>query len=545
MNLPYDIVDPADGSTVINSVYPNSLVNMRDQVIDVVGQVSSKLPLWMTSAQSNGQVLGFTPAWVLCYTKPDRSQQIAYYLQTQFGQQLNKVDFKVDRYVLDRELSRNWDTVTQDWTPTPSLTTFDRFDSGQFPFIGFVDIATQLAFADVNQRTLSYIADLGGLDGQLTNINGDTLIFVKQEFYEYYATTDSAWQDYTTTYDSSGFSPETVGESFDESFLIPGGNTYTCTNTFATINYIKAESTVGMRVNDPAWFTGDVFGGIDDNGSNGLTKIYYVTQVVNTTCTATASGTNLITCADATYLSNGEVVWFTGATFGGVNTLNTSNNIQQYYVVGLTGTTFGISLTLGGTAIALSTAAGTMTVNTSYFSVTANDDIAGSFLTGTTYTILSVGTTDFTSIGAASNTVGISFVATGAGEGTGTAGIVEVLTTSSGSMTVNFGNTRMAIWTINVDPATTLVTLTPSTLTAETQYVQIVRGSQYTGQQVFFPTSPAPGYTRVAWINVPESEANETTFDAASMAFIQPVDMYDPTDRDDKYLVFPKTNILV
>ena len=141
--------------------------------------------------------------------------------------------------------------------------------------------------------------------------------------------------------------------------------------------------------------------------------------------------------------------------------------------------------------------------------------------------------------------MGISFVASGAGEGTGTAGIVEVLTTSSGSMTVNFGNTRMAIWTINVDPATTLVTLTPSTLTAETQYVQIVRGSQYTGQQVFFPTSPAPGYTRVAWINVPESEANETTFDAASMAFIQPVDMYDPTDRDDKYLVFPKTNILV
>ena len=545
VNLPYDIVDPADGSTVISSAYPNSLVNMRDQVIDVVGQISAKLPLWMTSAQSNGQVLGFTPAWVLCYTKPNRSQQIAYYLQTQFGQQLNRVDFKVDRYVLDRVLSRNWNTVTQDWTPTPNLTTFDRYGSGQFPFVGYVDVATQLAFADVNQRTLSYIAALGGLDGQLTNLNGQTLVFAKQEYYNDYSTTDSAWQDYTTTYDSSGFSPETAGESFDESYTIPGGNTYTCTNTFITSNYIKAESTVGMRVNDPAWFTGDVFGGIDANGSNGLTQIYYVTKVVNTTCTATNATTDLITCADATYLSNDDVVWFTGTTFGGVNALDTSNNIQQYYVVGLTGTTFGISLTLGGTAIALSTAAGTMTVNTRYFSVTANDDIAGSFLTGSTYTILSVGNTDFTAIGAASNTVGISFVATGAGEGTGTAGIVEVLSTASGTMVVNFGNTRMAIWTISVDPATTLVTLTPSTLTAETQYVQIVRGSQYAGQQVFFPTSPAPGYTRVAWLNVPESEANETTFDAASMSFNQPVDMYDPTDRDDKYLVFPKANILV
>ena len=545
VNLPYDIVDPADGSTVISSAYPNSLVNMRDQVIDVVGQISAKLPLWMTSAQSNGQVLGFTPAWVLCYTKPNRSQQIAYYLQTQFGQQLNRVYFKVDRYVLDRVLSRNWNTVTQDWTPTPSLTTFDRYGSGQFPFVGFVDIATQLAFADVNQRTLSYIADLGGLDGQLTNLNGETLVFVKQEYYNDYPTIDSAWQDYTTTYDSSGFSPETTGESFDESFTIPGGDTYTCTNTFITSNYIKAESTVGMRVNDPVWFTGDVFGGIDDNGTNGLTQIYYVTKVVNTTCTATNATTDLITCADATYLSNGDVVWFTGTTFGGVNALDTSNNIQQYYVVGLVGTTFGISLTLGGTAIALSTAAGTMTVNTSYFSVTANDNIAGDFLTGSTYTILSVGTTDFTAIGAASNTVGVSFVATGAGEGTGTAGIVQVLSTASGNMVVNFGNTRMAIWTISVDSITNLVTLTPSILTAETQYVQIVRGSQYAGQQVFFPTSPAPGYTRVAWINVPESEANETTFDGASMAFSQPVDMYDPLDRDDKYLVFPKANILV
>jgi hypothetical protein len=126
VNLPYAIIDPLDGSTQLTQVYPNSLVNMRDQVIDVVGQISTKLPLWMTSKQTNGRVLGFTPAWVMCYTKPDRSRQIAYYISTQFQGQLNAVDFKVDRYVLDRTLSRNWNTETQRWTPTPSLTTFDR-----------------------------------------------------------------------------------------------------------------------------------------------------------------------------------------------------------------------------------------------------------------------------------------------------------------------------------------------------------------------------------------------------------------------------------
>ena len=47
--------------------------------------------------------------------------------------------------------------------------------------------------------------------------------------------------------------------------------------------------------------------------------------------------------------------------------------------------------------------------------------LAGSFVTGTTYTILSVGTTNFTAIGSSSNTVGVPFVATGPGYGTGTA----------------------------------------------------------------------------------------------------------------------------
>jgi hypothetical protein len=39
--------------------------------------------------------------------------------------------------------------------------------------------------------------------------------------------------------------------------------------------------------------------------------------------------------------------------------------------------------------------------------------------------------------------------------------------------------------------------------------------------------------------------STETTFDEGSMAFEIPVDMYDPTDRNDKYLVFPKADILV
>ena len=46
---------------------------------------------------------------------------------------------------------------------------------------------------------------------------------------------------------------------------------------------------------------------------------------------------------------------------------------------------------------------------------------AGAFVIGTEYKITSVGTTNFVAIGASSNTVGLTFKATGAGSGTGTA----------------------------------------------------------------------------------------------------------------------------
>jgi hypothetical protein len=129
--LPYPI--NKDDSTEIATVYPNSLINMRDQVIDTVGQISNILPLWMTSSQSNGEVLGFTPAWVIAYAKPGKGKQIAYYIGQDFASQLNVIDYEVDRYELDRLLSHNWDPATDAWVPPPAATTFDINNHYQLP----------------------------------------------------------------------------------------------------------------------------------------------------------------------------------------------------------------------------------------------------------------------------------------------------------------------------------------------------------------------------------------------------------------------------
>jgi hypothetical protein len=142
VRLPYPVM--LEDSSMIDIVYPNSLINMRDQIIDSVGQLSSILPLWMTSRQADGRVLGFRPAWVIAYVKPGSADLIAYNIRQKFGGNLNVIDFQADRYILDRSQTRNWDPVTGEWIPQPpSATTFDQgstiFDFGSVRFLSPAD----------------------------------------------------------------------------------------------------------------------------------------------------------------------------------------------------------------------------------------------------------------------------------------------------------------------------------------------------------------------------------------------------------------------
>jgi hypothetical protein len=82
---------------------------------------------------------------------------------------------------------------------------------------------------------------------------------------------------------------------------------------------------------------------------------------------------------------------------------------------------------------------------------------AGSFVVNTIYTIASIGTTDFTLIGAASNTVGVIFTATGVGAGSGTAttgtlnSILAVGQSVTCSLLVTNGSTAYYPSTIQID----------------------------------------------------------------------------------------------
>jgi hypothetical protein len=93
--------------------------------------------------------------------------------------------------------------------------------------------------------------------------------------------------------------------------------------------------------------------------------------------------------------------------------------------------TLGTMSTQNATAVAIT--GGTIAGASLYGSTIT----AGSFVVGSVYTILSLGTTSFTSIGASANTVGITFVATGVGSGTGTAYNYFVGSNSTGAKTIS------------------------------------------------------------------------------------------------------------
>jgi len=93
--------------------------------------------------------------------------------------------------------------------------------------------------------------------------------------------------------------------------------------------------------------------------------------------------------------------------------------------------TLGTMSTQNATAVAIT--GGTIAGASLYGSTIT----AGSFVVGSVYTILSLGTTSFTAIGASANTVGITFVATGVGSGTGTAYNYFVGSNSTGAKTIS------------------------------------------------------------------------------------------------------------
>jgi hypothetical protein len=109
------ILWPVPINGILTYVYPNSLPNMSNRLVDSsyspdyinnLNVDGSVLPLWMTSQQSNGSTLGFVRAWVICYTKPGGSDIIYKNLTTDFTSQtyiVTETDASTDQLTFGTE----------------------------------------------------------------------------------------------------------------------------------------------------------------------------------------------------------------------------------------------------------------------------------------------------------------------------------------------------------------------------------------------------------------------------------------------------------
>jgi hypothetical protein len=111
-------------SGTTRTLHPNSLYNMRKRVADILGLEpnSNLLPLWMTSQQANGSTLGYTQAWVICYTKPGLASAIKTNIETNWPYTLNQINFNIDRFSVNKSQTYNFDNylVPPAWTGLPS-----------------------------------------------------------------------------------------------------------------------------------------------------------------------------------------------------------------------------------------------------------------------------------------------------------------------------------------------------------------------------------------------------------------------------------------
>ena len=216
-----------------------------------------------------------------------------------------------------------------------------------------------------------------------------------------------------------------------------GVNEVTIVSVNSATDVLNVTNTAGFAVNDLVRFT-DSFCSIITlvtSGSFVIGQPYIIVSLGTTNFTLI--GATQVTAGafdiNVTYIINsiGTTDWNAVA-----DTTAVTYNVGDTIVARIAGSGTGTALKTTFTATGVGT--GTGTAN----SVNAITTIvnSGSFVIGRTYIIVTLGTTDFTLIGAASNTVGVSFIATGVGTGTGTANSGYYITNVVSSTQVQISN---------------------------------------------------------------------------------------------------------
>lgn len=124
INISQTNINTSVALQTVRYLNPESLPNMRNELVTSIGQGSelSVLPKWMTSQQTDGNIIGFKPVWIICYALPGYAETIRHNIIHHWPHRLNEIDFTVDRYIIDKSYSYNYNNrlLTPSWQELPS-----------------------------------------------------------------------------------------------------------------------------------------------------------------------------------------------------------------------------------------------------------------------------------------------------------------------------------------------------------------------------------------------------------------------------------------
>jgi hypothetical protein len=325
-----------------NSYYianPNAFSNMDSAILTNIGYLDKGvLPDWMTSIQPDGVQLGFTRAVVLAYVEPGAGKTIAWRLQ-QRGYRLNEINFTVDRYLLDNVYTTNYNIAANAFI-TSTETTFDRYPSlsSAFNSIASVDYAIDLAFDSINEKAVSAVNLLGGLDGVTTFKDGETLIFYTQEYPISFNVTDNynqGWSDSLSPWDGfggtnwdddEGTATTTDDLGWDGATYVPGYIEWNGSKD--TTNAIDLYSTVNQRIS--IWRIN-----VDSDNYVSLSLANVTASVTSTSANTAGFGSN-ISLRDISGIFVGMPVRGTGLT-GNCQVTDLVGNVVTVYPAVISG----------------------------------------------------------------------------------------------------------------------------------------------------------------------------------------------------------------
>ena len=176
------------------TVYPNSLANMRTQLVDEIGLSSREvLPKWMINRQADGSIIGWNPAVIIAYLKPGAGERALFNLKRRIDLDQKLISFDFDRYIWDSNLSKTFDARSGEYLASAETTLDVRQDFSSPAPVATVDFALNLPFNQYDGRLTRAIDTIGGLDGIVGVYEGKTVIFAVQEQYTGFNEPNQGW----------------------------------------------------------------------------------------------------------------------------------------------------------------------------------------------------------------------------------------------------------------------------------------------------------------------------------------------------------------